>query len=130
MGFSYNDGGKPGHVKNNSDCSVRAVSIAIGISYPEAAKRLRQASRNGRAGNGAISKGVYKEDMSAVLKEFGWAWHKAPKFEGRKARYYDMPSGSVIVSMAKHFSAVIDGTVHDVFDCREKMVYGYWKKIE
>ena len=128
MTFVYNDGGKPDSVKNDNDCTVRAINIATGLGYKEVAKRLRKAARNGRAGNGTISRGVYREDTTAALKELGWVWCKAPKFNGRKARYYDMPSGTVIVSMAHHISVVIDGKLHDTFDCREKMVYGYWAK--
>jgi phosphotransferase system IIA component len=40
-----------------------------------------------------------------------------------------MPDGVVIARQARHFVAVIDGAVHDIWDCSHKMVYGYWAKV-
>jgi hypothetical protein len=72
---------------------------------------------------------------SDVLKRHGWVWHSAPKFKvgkvlfGRKAKCSDMPSGIVIARQARHYVAVIDGIPNDIWDCSNKMVYGYWGKV-
>jgi hypothetical protein len=127
--YKYDDGGKSETtLKGASDCGIRAVAIACEISYMDARHLLKEFSNKGKLGSRAISNGIYKEDMEATLSSLGWSWRSAPKFEGRKARYYDMPRGRVIVRMAKHYAAVIDGNLHDAWDSSQKMVYGYWSK--
>jgi hypothetical protein len=98
------------------------------MDYKAARKLLREYSNKGRLGSRAISRGIYKEDMTAALKSIKWEWRPAPRFEGRKARFSDLPKGRVIARMAHHFAAVIDGELMDVFDSSGKMVYGYWVK--
>ena len=130
MSYRYNDGGrKAAGMKTQTDCGIRAVAIACEMSYSEAREKLKDASAVGRMGSRAIARGIYKEDMTAALKQLGWSWRTAPKFDGRKARYSDMPKGErVIVRMAKHFAAVCEGQLHDTWDSSRKMVYGYWSK--
>ena len=125
--YHYNDGGRAkAGFKSENDCGVRAVAIACQLTYEESRKRLKKASKAGKMGSGQISKGIYKQDMTAALKEIGWVWCPAPKLQARKARYHDLPRGRVIARMAKHYVAVIDGEINDTWDCSEKMVYGYW----
>ena len=129
MSYTYNDGGKSStSLKSNTDCGIRAMAIACSIPYMEARQHLKTASKNGKMGSGAISDGIYKEDIGQALKEFGFMWQSAPKLSGRKARYSDLPQGRIVVRMAKHFAAVLDGELHDSWDSSEKMVYGYWIK--
>jgi hypothetical protein len=126
--FLYNDGGRVAFgSKNKNDCAVRAMSVACGVGYAGSRKLIQKACREGLAGNGTLSGGVYREDFEAALKPLGWVWKKAPEFTGRKAKTSDMPEGWVIVRMAKHIAAVKDGQLQDVADCTHKMVYGYWK---
>ena len=128
--FFYNDGGKhESGYKTKTDCGIRAVAIACEVSYNDARAILKKAAKDGVAGNGQIAKGIYKEDMNSALQSLGWVWRSAPKIKGRKARYYDLPKGRVIARMSKHFVAVIDGVIHDTWDSSQKMVYGYWEKI-
>jgi len=129
--YIYNDGGREAAgMKTKTDCGIRAVAIACEMTYSEARLLLKDASAVGRKGSRAIARGIYKEDLTFALKELGWEWRPAPKFDGRKARCSDMPKGErVIVRMAKHFAAVIDCQIHDTWDSSQKMVYGYWTKI-
>ena len=129
MSYVKNDGGRAdAGMRGKSDCGIRAVSIACQLPYKDAQKLLREYSRRGKMGNGTISRGVYKEDMDAALRSLGWEWKKAPRLEGRKARYHDLPQGRHIARMAKHYAAIIDGDLHDDWDSSHKMVYGYWSK--
>ena len=34
----------------------------------------------------------------------------------------------VIAKQAHHFVAVVDGVAQDIWNCTERMVYGYWAK--
>lgn len=127
--LAYNDGGRAeaGFKGRCGDCGVRAMAIALGLPYKEVYRELAQANKD--AGHAkSMRHGIYKDDYSKVLARHGWVWVSAPKFDGRKARYSDLPPGTHIARMARHFVAVIDGVVHDTFDCRKKMVYGYWTK--
>ena len=127
--YRYNDGGREeAGLKTKTDCGIRAIAIACEISYSEARTRLKDASQIGRLGSRAIARGVYKEDMTSALEKLGWVWHSAPKLEGRKARFSDLPNGRVIARMARHYAAVINGELNDTWDSSNKMVYGYWAK--
>jgi hypothetical protein len=127
--YIYNDGGRSaaGYKGVAGDCGARAMAIALGLDYKAVYKELARAnSDNGRAKS--ARNGIYKDVYSDVLARHGWVWHKAPQFDGRKARCSDMPAGVVIAKQAHHFVAVIDGVANDVWDCTHRMVYGYWAK--
>lgn len=128
--FVQTDGGRSQYFKGAAgDCAPRAMAIALQLDYKQCYNELAEAHR-ARTGKKTARNGIYKDDFGAVLKRHGWVWHPAPKLVGRKARYSDLPQGRVIARMARHFTAVIDGVVHDVWDCREKMVYGYWMETD
>jgi hypothetical protein len=43
----------------------------------------------------------------------------------------ELPPGRIIVALSKHYAAVIDGVLHDTYDCTRdgtRCVYGYWSK--
>jgi len=124
--FIETDGGRSHYFKGKAgDCAARAMAIALQLNYKQCYDELAKA-HSAKTGKKTARNGIYKDDFDAVLKRHGWVWHPAPKFIGRKARYSDMPNGRIIARMARHFTAVIDGVVHDTWDCRDKMVYGYW----
>lgn len=126
--FIYNDGGRSKYFKGTAgDCAARSMAIALGLDYKQAYNEI--AAQNKAMGYGKSARnGIYKDDFSKVLKRHGWIWHPAPKFDGRKARCSDMPHGTVIARQSRHFVTVIDGVPHDIWDCSDKMVYGYWAK--
>lgn len=126
--FIETDGGRSQYFKGKAgDCATRAMAIALQLDYKDCYKEL-SAAHSAKTGKRTARNGIYKDDFDNVLKKHGWVWHSAPKIDGRKARYSDLPHGRVIARMAKHFAAVIDGAVHDSWDSRDKMVYGYWAK--
>jgi len=131
MKYNYNDGGRAdAGFKGQTDCGIRAVAIALGMGYKEARAVLKESASKGKQGNKAIANGIYKEDLSSALAKFGWYWESAPKFSGRKARCSDLKDeGTIIARQARHYVAVIDGVPEDTWDSSDKMVYGYWKKI-
>jgi len=43
----------------------------------------------------------------------------------------ELPTGRLVVAVSKHYVAVVDGIVHDLYDPSRdgrRCVYGYWKK--
>ena len=130
MSFKYNDGGREaaGFKGTAGDCGARAMAIALGLDYKTVYKELAQANADyGRAKS--ARNGINKDIYAEVLKRHGWVWVSAPKLDGRKARYSDLPSaGTLIMRMAGHYAALVDGVLNDSWDSRHKMVYGYWRK--
>lgn len=127
--FAYNDGGRSQYFKgkNAGDCVARAMAIALQLDYKTCYDEL--AAANVKAGGKKTARdGLLRKTYEKVLNQHGWEWHPAPKFEGRKARYYDMPKGRLIMRMARHVSALVDQEIHDTWDCSQKMVYGYFAK--
>ena len=126
---AYNDGGRAaaGFKGRCGDCGVRAMAIALDLPYKAVYRELAQANKDA-GGKRSARDGMMKDVYAKVLTRHGWVWKSAPKFDGRKARYSDLPPGRHIARMARHFAAVIDGVLHDSWDSRHKMVYGYWTK--
>ena len=127
--FTYNDGGRSLYFKGRDagDCVARAMAIALQLDYKTCYDQL--AAANVEAGGKKTARnGLLRKTYEKVLNEHGWIWHPAPKFKGRKARYYNLPKGRLIMRMAKHVSALVDGEIHDTWDCSKKMVYGYFVK--
>lgn len=127
--YKYNDGGRSKYFKGKAgDCAARAMAIALDLDYKAVYDELAEANAKGRDGVKSARNGIYKDDLDKVLEAHGWKWFPAPKFVGRKAYVGDMPAGTVIARMAKHFVAVKDGVAHDTWDSTYKMIYGYWAK--
>ena len=124
--FNYNTGGQTKSLRGGY-CGVRALAICASMDWDAAAKHIKQFTLRGKAGSRSLSRGVFKADYEAALKALGFRWHAAPKFDGRKARCHDL-TGNVIARQAGHYVAVIDGIAHDIWDCTDRMVYGYWQQ--
>lgn len=129
MNYVYNDGGrsKAKFKGRAGDCAARALAIALKIDYEQAYRLVADTNADFGYAKSARN-GVHKEVYHYLLKQLGFTWHHAPKFEGRKAKCSDMPKGVVIARQAKHFVAVIDGIPQDTWDSSQKMVYGYWSE--
>lgn len=129
MTYVYNDGGRlqAGYKGSTGDCGARAMAIALGLDYKTAYNQLAQANKD-RGFAKSARNGIYKDVYSDVLAKHGWVWVSAPKFVGRKAKCSDMPSGTVIAQQAGHYVTVVNGVPNDVWNCSQKMVYGYWAK--
>ncbi len=129
MNHVFNDGGRAAASYKGSagDCGARSMAIALDLDYKAVYIELANANRD-RGYAKSARNGLYKDVFNDVLKQHGWIWHAAPKFNGRKAKCSDMPKGRVIARQASHYVAVVDGVPHDTWDCSHKMVYGYWAK--
>lgn len=137
----YNDGGRAaaGRRGDARDCAARAISIATGMGYSKAyelindmAKCERRSKR--RAGRSHARTGVHRATMRRIMAALGWHWTPTMKIgEGCTVHLSadELPAGRIIVSLSRHYAAVIDGELHDTHDCsREgtRCVYGYWSE--
>ena len=145
MRFIYNDGGRAaaGFKGEAGDCVARAIAIASGRPYREIYKRCAEINANysGRSKKATKMKGVRSARhgvwtqaaaFKAYMIELGFRWQVCMKIgTGCKVhmREDELPAGRVIVSLSRHYAAVIDGILHDTYDCSRdgtRCVYGYW----
>lgn len=126
--ITYTDGGRKesGRKGKTHDCVVRAIAIATEQPYDKVYKDLANLNKE-MTGLRSARNGLFRKVYEKYLNSIGWYWQSAPKFNGRKAYHYDMPDGKVIGRQAGHLVAIIDRVIHDSWDSRHKMVYGYWK---
>ena len=136
----YDDGGRSKYFKaeNVGDCVTRAIAIGTGTDYKEVydkiksmAKSERYRKRNAKS---SPRDGVRRDTAKKLLESMGWTWHPTMQIgQGCKIhlRAEELPQGTLILSLSKHFTCMIDGVIHDTYDCsREgtRCVYGYFTK--
>lgn len=125
----YDDGGRSAYFKGTcGDCAVRAIAIATEGDYKEVYDALAAicgaSPRNG-VGRGAIH---------AYMQRIGWQWHPTMRIGSGctvHMRASELPSGRIVCNLSKHVAAVVDGVLHDTYDCTRggtRCVYGYWSK--
>ena len=141
MKFVYSDGGRAeaGFRGKANDCVTRAIALATRKPYQEVYDALYKIAQGERIGKrkGRISHpstGIFNYTQDRYLEGLGWTWVPTMKIgQGCKVHLRDgeLPMGRLIVSVSRHMVAVIDGVIHDTFDCSRdgnRCVYGYWKK--
>ena len=138
MKFIYNDGGraKAGYKGEAGDCVTRAIAIATGAPYQEMYNTLNQLGKQEKKtkGRSTARGGVYKKTYRKLLEELGWKWTPT-MFIGKGCQVHlradELPKGRLLVSVSRHLVAVIDGTIHDIFNPDrggKRCVYGYYQK--
>lgn len=141
MQFIHNDGGRAaaGFKGTAGDCVVRAVAIATGQPYETvyaalsegcSTQRLTKRSKpKASARNGVNTRRKWFKDY---LESLGWKWVPTMHIgSGCKVHLTDgeLPMGRLIVAVSKHYTAVIDGVIHDNHDPQrgqKRCVYGYF----
>ncbi len=141
MRHVYDDGGRAaaGYKRSASDCVCRAIAIATGTPYSDVYAMIndhgsgeRKVKR--RAGKSSARTGVYKQTTRRIMEQLGWTWHPTMQV-GSGCRVHlradELPKGRIVCKLSKHVAAVIDGVLHDTYDCTRdgtRCVYGYWTK--
>lgn len=141
MEWVYDDGGRKeaGYKGSTGDCCCRALSIATGMDYKEVYDLINEYAKKERTGKRKKGKsnartGVYTTTCKKIMADLGWKWKPTMQIgSGCKVhlRAEELPKGRIVCNVSRHFVAVIDGVVHDTYDCtREgtRCVYGYWYK--
>lgn len=146
--FRYNDGGRAaaGYKGDAGDCVTRSIAIVTGLPYQKVyddlseLTRLHRLSRWSRhmatAGRGLTARdGVEKKVWQPYVLDLGFAWTPTMKIgSGCKVhlRADELPSGALLVQVSGHLTAVIDGVIHDKYDCSRdgtRCVYGYYREV-
>lgn len=143
--FIYNDGGRlaSGYKGTTGDCVCRAIAIATGREYKEVYDYLANKNFTQRKGKYEIRTKARKKTASEgisvkrtwfkdYMKSLGFTWVSTMQIgSGCKVhlKKEELPKGKLVAVVSKHFVAVIDGVIHDTYDCsREgtRCVYGYY----
>lgn len=141
MPWQLNDGGRSGAgLKGKAgDCACRALAITTGMSYLTAFDLINTTAtceRRGKRKRGVsnASSGVYRACMVRVMAALGWTWVPT-MFIGSGCKVHlredELPSGRLLVSLSLHYTAVIDGVIHDTYNPSRggtRCVYGYWHR--
>ena len=144
MDWVYNDGGRKnaGYQGDARDCVTRAVAIVTGLPYNEVYKMvwkekadyfLKNYPNMGKV-SGSPRNGVPKKVTRKVMEKLGWSWTPTMGFGTGctvHVKKEELPAGIIMLQLSKHVCAVIDGIIHDTYDCSRggtRCVYGYWSK--
>ena len=149
--WKYDDGGRKsaGFKGSAGDCVVRSIAIATGESYKTVYDDLaignqnqrrskRESENKARTGKRTARHGIFtrRKWFKDYMKCHGFRWVSTMGIgTGCQVhlRKNELPNGTIIVRLSRHYAAVIDGVLHDTHDCSRngtRCVYGYWEKID
>lgn len=133
MPFVYDDGGRgeSGRRGSAGDCVCRSIAIASGRSYSEIYASLAGGSGSERATRGKAKGRTARNGIHTTRKWFkdfmralGFEWTPCMKIgSGCKVHLSagELPMGNLVVAVSGHYTAVIDGVIHDVYDPQRDM---------
>lgn len=119
--------------RKTGDCSTRALCACLNISY-EDALTLQY--------NEAITSYydlTSKQVMEKILEKFGYVKMKQPrKLDGTKYLVSELDQitteeerkAGILVTVANHHTCVYENSVVDIWDCRNKAIGNYYKRIK
>jgi hypothetical protein len=130
MKFVRNDGGMAASKHDEiNDCACRAIAIATERPYREIWSMFRARLETGASPR--IRNGVAEIVQHEVLTSLGWIWIPTPKVTRLRADH--LPTGRLVVCIRDHSTAVLDGVLHDTWNCSRNRngepphVFGYYK---
>lgn len=141
-GFIRDDGGRAaaGFKGTAGDCVARAVAIASGQDYAGVYKALaagmgaqRKTTRTGKqpksARSGIYTKRKWFKDYMAAL---GFRWVPTMAI-GTGCTVHltadELPMGRIVVAVSGHYTAMIDGIIHDTYDPRRSKSWSFEQDV-
>lgn len=108
-----------------SDCVVRAISLAEDESWDKTYSRLSQIARM----NGTLLDDVsfVEPYLNSKYEKVCYWCDKCNKTVSDIASEYN--KGIYLVTMKGHITCIIDGTLYDTWDCRDKTMWCVWKIV-
>ena len=133
--FVRDDGGRQaaGFRGLAGDCVCRAVAIVTERPYREVYDLINQLARDYprlHDGHSTARNGISRSLIRHLMTQLGLTWTPTMRFgQGCLVhlRAEELPAGRLVVRLACHVAAVVDGTLHDTEDWYlGHCVYGYW----
>ena len=142
MPYRYDDGGREaaGYRGVVGDCVTRSICIATGLPYKKVYGAMRRLAKFEREGDRLRGwwrshprKGIDTNRAWFVryMNRLGFDWVEMPV--GTMLVQSTFGKGTYVVSLTKHYTAVVDGVIHDAYNPsigKKRRVYGYWLKRE
>ncbi|MCF7795999.1 hypothetical protein K9M42_02800 [Patescibacteria group bacterium] len=141
--FKYDDEGRKeaGFKGTTGDCVVRSISIVTEIPYKTIYDDITNFAKDNehkgkrKKGISHARTGIYPRTTRKYLTEkLGFKWQPT-MFIGQGCKVHlranELPQGKLIVKTSKHITAVINGVIHDIYNCSRngtRCVYGYYYK--
>lgn len=124
MKFIYDDGGRAaaGFKGKAGDCVARAIAIVGEMPYEYVYESLASGAGSERKSRGRSARsGIHtrRKWFKDLMDVWGFEWVPCMAIgTGCKVHLTDgeLPAGGLVVSLSRHYTAVIDGTVHDTYD--------------
>lgn len=113
------------------DCTIRALSKALDISWLEAFDRMIPLCREYQVSN-VFGAPAYIERQ--IVERLGFTYHGISTKKGTKRPTVDSfakehPKGRYILNVANHEVACVDGKYYDTWDCGYKSLYGFYERV-
>ena len=118
----YNE--NPKSLVSASDCVVRAIAKATGISWDEVYQNLCLVGL--RVKDMPSSKRVYRRYLNNISKMEKQPWNGNRKYTLTEFAE-EFNRGTYVVSIANHLTVIIDGFIYDTWDCSQYTVGNYWE---
>ncbi len=137
MQFVKDDGGRAaaGFKGSTGDCVTRAVAIATGLPYADVYAALSDGMRTQRTTKRGSAKASARSGVSTTRKWFkdymaalGWKWTPTMHIGSGCTVHLvanELPAGRLVVAVSKHYTAVIEGVIHDTHNPSERGVSIY-----
>ncbi|MBQ7257800.1 MAG: hypothetical protein IJS60_08920 [Abditibacteriota bacterium] len=109
-----------------TDCAIRALTKALDMPWKQTfLETIPHCLELQEVPNSKVI-------IDKVLTENGWKW------QGIKVKSGNMrptigswnKKGEYVFRLASHVAYVKDLKLYDIWDCRNKAIYGYWYKIK
>lgn len=114
----------------SGDCQVRALSVALGVSYREAWQMLYTMQGERSACAFELVEELHARTSSLhVVREISFPAKKGKKRMTATAFCISYKRGRYILQMPHHVAAVKDGKLLDTWDSSRKCVYRAWEII-
>jgi hypothetical protein len=155
MRVVFDDGGREASGRKGfaGDCVARSIAIAAGLPYADVYAALAKNTGEQRAGKRGKRAATARSGINVTRKWFkdymtslGFRWTPCMGIgTGCKVHLVkgELPMGRLVVSLSRHYTAVIDGVIHDTFNptratlhheqgvvgavrISHRCVYGYW----
>lgn len=112
--------------RNVVDCSVRAVTVALGIDWESAYDLITEAGR--AMGDMPSSDSVW----GAVLRQNGFYRqsipNRCPDCYTAEDFCIDHPYGTYVLGFGRHVATVVDGNLYDMWDSSNEIPQFVWHK--
>lgn len=128
--FQYYQPNKKDLKNQYGDCTIRALSKALGVTWLEAFDKMIPLCREYQVSNVF---GAPSSIERQIVERLGFTYHGISNKRGSKRPTVDSfakdhPEGTFILNVANHEVACVDGKYYDTWDSGYKSLYGYYEK--